>query len=286
MRQLTYKTDICDAFAGILRALCKDDSPYHGIPLSIFEHALCWSESADAERLRPGSSCLPRSLAVSLQPASVAEVRARNGRSDFVIAEGTGHNGNGADREQVSIARNQAFPTWAWAYWSSPVTYRDSSCNGLLGLFDFEQISAELIVGVPRKTPSFFKRLGHGDRGNGPFCGQPVEIQPVPDDWTWFPGGVAPQPRDIPTTNYGRPTTLMLWTQCIPYSFRRDVGFPRYETLISAWKGTPGPCKIVMILEERGNCYVRVGLEHRPYLSYQKLEEESKGQPWQWVAIR
>jgi hypothetical protein len=80
LRQLTYKTDICDAFAGIVHTFCKGDSPYHGIPLSIFEHALCWSESADAERLRPGSSNLPRALAVYQEPASVAEVRARIGR--------------------------------------------------------------------------------------------------------------------------------------------------------------------------------------------------------------
>jgi len=79
LRRLTYKTDICDAFAGIIHTFCKGDNPYHGMPLSIFEHALCWSESPDAERLRPGSSNQPRALDVSQGPALVAEVCYRIG---------------------------------------------------------------------------------------------------------------------------------------------------------------------------------------------------------------
>lgn len=73
-RQLTYKTDVIAAFAGMLRTFCMEGVPYHGIPLSIFEHALCWSESADAERLYPGSKGCPRTLAVSRKPASKTEV--------------------------------------------------------------------------------------------------------------------------------------------------------------------------------------------------------------------
>lgn len=73
-RQLTYKTDVVAAFAGMLRTFCETEVPYHGIPLSIFEHALCWSESEDADRLNPGSRRYPRKLAVSRKPASETEV--------------------------------------------------------------------------------------------------------------------------------------------------------------------------------------------------------------------
>jgi hypothetical protein len=74
-RQLTYKTDVVAAFAGMLRTFCEGDVPYHGIPLSIFEHALCWSESEDSNRVAPGSRLYPRALAVSHKPASETEVR-------------------------------------------------------------------------------------------------------------------------------------------------------------------------------------------------------------------
>lgn len=157
-----------------------------------------------------------------------------------------------------------------------------------MGLFNFEQKSAELIVGVPRKVPIFFRRLGHGDRGNGSLCGQPVEMQPVPQDWTWFPGSDAPQPKELPTVSNGRPTTLLMWTQCIPCSWVQcnGVKFQQYELLISAWKEKSRPRKVVMIVKKHGDFYVRVGLEHRRFNSYRALEEDSQGQPWQWIAIR
>jgi hypothetical protein len=186
------------------------------------------------------------------------------------------------------MAQSQRFPTWAWAYWSSPITYQDAICDGFLGLFNFEQKCAELIVGVPRKIPTFFKRLGHGDRGNGSLCGQPVKVQPVPNDWTWFPGGDAPQPTEMPTVSNDRPATLLMWTQCAlsPRDRRSDGELPQYELLISAWKEVSTPRKVVMIVEKRGDFYVRVGLEHRQFKSYQELEEDTQGQSWQWVAIR
>lgn len=81
-RQLTYKTDIIAAFAGMLRTFCQQEVPYHGVPLTIFEHALCWSESEDADRLNPGSRGCPRTLAVSRKPASQMEVGVLSPQND------------------------------------------------------------------------------------------------------------------------------------------------------------------------------------------------------------
>lgn len=58
----------------MLRTFCTSDVPYHGLPLEIFEHALCWNESVDTERIKPGSANLPRALAVLREPASDIEV--------------------------------------------------------------------------------------------------------------------------------------------------------------------------------------------------------------------
>lgn len=107
-RQLTYKTDIIAAFAGMLRTFCAEEVPYHGIPLSIFEHALCWSESADAERLQAGSGGCPRMLAVSRRPASATEVgtlptRRRSKSRYNLTVEGTDANTAGLYCHRASI---------------------------------------------------------------------------------------------------------------------------------------------------------------------------------------
>lgn len=59
-----------------------------------------------------------------------------------------------------------------------------------------------------------------------------------------------------------------------------------YEILISAWKEMHRPRKVLMRVRKRGDSYVRVGLEHRLFNSYKVLEDESKRQKWQWVAIQ
>jgi hypothetical protein len=79
-----------------------------------------------------------------------------------------------------------------------------------------------------------------------------------------------------------------MWTQCVPCSHDcgSDVKLPQYEVLISAWKEQFMPRKVVMIVEKRGDFYVRVDLQHKQFSSYRSLEEDSQGQPWEWVAIR
>lgn len=160
--------------------------------------------------------------------------------------------------------------------------YEDSICSGFLGLFEFEQRSTELIIGTPRKTPRYFKRLGHGDRGHGTMCGQPIEEWPIPQNWAWFPGSTAPYPTEMPPVRRGRPATLLMWT---PYARCMRSNREECEILISAWKEMHRPKKVVMRISKRGDSYVRVGLEHRQYGSYQQLEAESRRQAWQWVAI-
>lgn len=168
------------------------------------------------------------------------------------------------------------------------MTYEDSICSGFLGLFEFEQRTPDLIVGVPRETPKFFKRRGHGDLGHGTMCGQPVEEQPLPKDWKWFPGRRAPQPSIVPPCATGNPATLLMWTQCLSYGSAKHSNGDgqRYEILISAWKEMHRPRKVIMQVVKHEDNHTRVGLEHRMYTSYRELEEESNRQAWQWVAIR
>lgn len=76
-RELTWKTDVFNAFAGMLATFGSGTPPYHCMPLSVFEHALCWQEAGDSEKLKPGSSDLPRALAVKRDPAQVIDLKSK-----------------------------------------------------------------------------------------------------------------------------------------------------------------------------------------------------------------
>ena len=86
-RDLSFKSDILDAFAGIFAVL--DDhfrcATYHGLPAAIFSHALLWTPAA---RLPRRGSRLP-----SMSDLSPGQPDAR-------------------------------FPSWSWAGWDGPVGYR------------------------------------------------------------------------------------------------------------------------------------------------------------------
>ncbi|OAQ69830.1 heterokaryon incompatibility protein (HET) domain-containing protein [Pochonia chlamydosporia 170] len=85
-RNLTYKSDILKAFAGIFAVLEEyfESAAVHGLPSAVISHALLWTPIA---RLPRRGSQLPTSRSASTTP-------------------------------------NSQFPTWSWVGWDGPVEYR------------------------------------------------------------------------------------------------------------------------------------------------------------------